>query len=159
MRIREAEAGEGPMVAAEFWYPLATAMESHSELNELTEDALEKARDGFESRIREDGTFVFVLETDEGTPVGFVSGERGERPTRRRGRYVSIDDIYVREEYRGRGYGTRLIERVESLAEAEGRDFVTVSTEWDNEGARRLYERCGYEAKQVSYAKCASDFD
>lgn len=152
MRIREAGSGEGPTIAREFWYPLAERMERYSKLNELSDDALETAEEGFEKLLEKDEQFIFLLEVD-GTDVAYISGELGERPTRKLDRYVSIDDLYVKEEFRERGYGTRLLEEAKALAEAEDCQFLRVAAEWDNEAARRFYEKHGYEPKQVKYAK------
>mgnify|MGYP006284791491 CR=1 FL=1 len=150
--IREAKPGEGSLIAEEFWYPLATEMAEHSVLNELTEDALAVAREGFEELLAEDQRYDFLLE-DEGTAVGYISAETGTRPTRKRGKYASIIDLYVKEGHRGQGHGTALVEHVEQLAAREDCDFLRVSAEWDNAGARDFYEKHGYGTKQVKYAK------
>lgn len=152
MRIREAEAGEEAMLAASFWYPLAELMERYSELNTLVDDAVEIAEAGFNSLLEDDDRFVYLLE-DDGMEVAFVAVEIGERPTRETGRYASITDLYVKEGYRGQGYGTRLLERVETLATTENCDYIDVSAEWENHDARAFYESVGYGKKQVTYAK------
>ncbi len=156
--IREAKPGEGALIAAEFWYPLAKQMEPYSELDELTDDAVEKATAGFEDLLDADDRYDFFYEED-GTPVGYVSVEIGDRPTRTLGTYAHVVDLYVKEDYRGEGRGRRLLERAESVAEDEDCDFLRVSTEWENDAARRLYERIGYEKKQVTYTKTVARGD
>lgn len=150
--IREAGPEDADLIAEEFWYPLAREMEPYSELNELADDALERARAGFAEVLTDDDRYDFLLE-DDGTAVAHISVEVGTRPTRALGRYLGILDLYVDPEHRGQGYGTRLLRRVEALAEAEDCDFVRVSAEWDNAPARAFYERNGYEPKQARYAK------
>jgi ribosomal protein S18 acetylase RimI-like enzyme len=150
--IREATPGEGALIAAEFWYPLAEQMEPYSELNELTDDAVEKATAEFEDLLEADDRYDFFYEED-GAPVGYVSVEVGVRPTRKLGRYADVVDLYVKADYRGEGRGTALLERVESVAEDEDCDVLRVSAEWENDAARRLYERFGYERRQVEYTK------
>lgn len=152
MRIREAEESEGRLIAEEFRFPLARQMEQYSELDELAGDALTSAAEGFEDLLKEERRFVFLLEED-GAGVGFVAGEVGVRPTRKRRTYASIADLYVKEGFRGRGFGTRLIETVEELAAEADCDFVRVSAEWGNEAARNLYEKFDYDRKQVQYSK------
>ncbi|WP_178918215.1 GNAT family N-acetyltransferase [Natronomonas gomsonensis] len=152
MRIREAEASEASMLAETFWHPLAERMEQYSELNALADDAVEVAVEGFESLLEDEQRTVFLLE-DEDTEIGFVAVEFGERPTREAGRYVSITDLYVKDGHRGQGYGTKLLERVETLAATEDCDYLDVSAEWENHDARAFYENAGYDAKQVTYAK------
>lgn len=150
--IRESGPEDADLIADEFWYPLAKEMEPYSELNELTDDALEQARAGFAEVLTDEDRYDFLLER-EGTPIGHISVEIGTRSTRKLGKYLGILDLYVKEDYRGQGYGTRLLRRAETLAENEDCDFVRVAAEWDNAPARAFYERHGYEPKQAKYAK------
>lgn len=61
---------------------------------------------------------------------------------------VTIEDLprvlnlHVRPEWRGRGIGSRLIERAEAVAAARGQLAIWVAE--DNLGARRLYLRLGF---------------
>jgi len=150
--IREATPEDADLVAEDFWHPLAEAMEPYSELNELTDDALEHAREGFADLLGSEDRYEFLLEVD-GEAVGYIAAETGTRPTRQLSEYMDILDLYVREGYRGQGYGTRLVERVEAVAEREGCDYATVSAEWANDPANDLYESLDYEPKQVTHAK------
>jgi len=150
--IREATPEDAALVAEDFWYPLAEAMEPYSELNELTDDALAHAREGFADLLGREDRYEFLLEI-EGEPVGYIDAEMDTRPTRNLGAYMDIINLHVREGYRDQGYGTRLVEKVEAVAEREGCDYVTVSAEWANDPANDLYESLGYEPKQVKHAK------
>jgi ribosomal protein S18 acetylase RimI-like enzyme len=47
-------------------------------------------------------------------------------------------------QYRGQGYGTRLLGIADRLAAATGRTGLSIIVSDANAGARRLYERCGY---------------
>lgn len=51
-----------------------------------------------------------------------------------------LEDLYVREEARGRGAGRALIEHVIALAKREGWARVYWATQSDNATARRLYD-------------------
>ncbi|HZA65932.1 MAG TPA: GNAT family N-acetyltransferase [Geminicoccaceae bacterium] len=55
--------------------------------------------------------------------------------------YVNVLATFV--EYRGRGYGSRLLGIAERLAAAAGRFGLSIIVSDANAGARRLYERCG----------------
>jgi RimJ/RimL family protein N-acetyltransferase len=59
--------------------------------------------------------------------------------------YVNV--IAVFEDYRGRGYGTRLLSVAERIASDLGRRGLSIIVSDANSGARRLYERCGYKFK------------
>ena len=56
-----------------------------------------------------------------------------------------ISEIHVDESYRGRGLGARMMARAEEQARAGGYSVMALHTRTANP-ARRLYERCGYEA-------------
>lgn len=47
-------------------------------------------------------------------------------------------------EFRGRGYGARLLALAERLAKDQGAKGVSIIVSDANSGARRLYRRCGY---------------
>jgi ribosomal protein S18 acetylase RimI-like enzyme len=55
--------------------------------------------------------------------------------------YVNVLATYP--DYRGRGYGTRLLDIAERLAAASGRSGLSIIVSDANAGARRLYERRG----------------
>lgn len=58
---------------------------------------------------------------------------------------INIHDLGVRAEMRGRGVGTALLNAVEQAARDAGCCAVTLEVDDDNHGARRLYERAGYQ--------------
>jgi GNAT superfamily N-acetyltransferase len=56
-----------------------------------------------------------------------------------------MQDLYVKEEHRNRGHGSRLIAEIESMAKERGCDRLGLAVNPDdNPAARRLYERLGY---------------
>lgn len=81
-------------------------------------------------------TTVTLTVEEEGVPVGRVS--------------VEVERCYLRSlavepRAQGRGLGTRLITWAERLLAAEGCDHVVLGVEDDNDRARVLYERLGYQ--------------
>ena len=83
---------------------------------------------------------AFILES-EGQPVGYGvlaythSQEAG-------GRVVWIEEIYIKEEYRGFGYGSKFIEYVKTNLPAAR---YRLETEPENFRAAALYRRLGFE--------------
>lgn len=61
------------------------------------------------------------------------------------GRFAYIDDLVVSEEVRRQGFAERLLGAVREIAAADGRRIVALDTALDNEAARRVYHRSGYE--------------
>ena len=68
-----------------------------------------------------------------------------------------IEHLAVLPEKRGQGIGKQLMEFAENQARAKGLKRMTLSVEIENEGARRLYERLGFQTIKVvadsSYCK------
>lgn len=59
--------------------------------------------------------------------------------------YVNV--VAVFEEFRGRGLGTRLLERAEALGRDSGADALSLIVAEQNAGAAALYARLGYRAE------------
>lgn len=59
--------------------------------------------------------------------------------------YVNV--LAVFDEYRGRGYGTRLLSIADRLASDLGHRGLSIIVSDANSGALQLYERCGYKFK------------
>lgn len=137
---------------AEYWFALASGMEQYSELNELAVERPAEARAGFEQQLDREDTTVFLIQT-EGTSVGYLMLREGTRPSREYSEYATIVDLFVEPEHRGKGHGSDAVEAVKEIASERGCAYVTVSCEWDNDGARRLYERNGFDEKQVTYVQ------
>lgn len=134
------------------WYSLASAMEEYDELNELApKDVTDVSRDGFRSLLDEDAVTIYLL-VHEAETIGYVILREGEHPSRKYARYLRIVDLAIDEGHRSKGHGTDVIARVKELARERGCDYLKVSCEWHNEGARRFYRETGFRRKQVEYA-------
>jgi len=57
--------------------------------------------------------------------------------------YVNV--LAIRPQFRGAGLGTRLLAHADDIASRRGHRGLSVIVSDANRGARRLYERCGYE--------------
>ncbi|QLH83704.1 GNAT family N-acetyltransferase [Halosimplex pelagicum] len=137
---------------AEYWYALATGMEPYDDLNEIAYDDPEPAEAGFERLLDSEDTTVYLLAV-EGTEVGYVLVCEGEHPSRTHSMYLDIVDLYVAPDHRDEGHGSDALDAVERIARGRGVDYVEVSCEWGNDGARRFYEDNGFEPKQVTYTR------
>ena len=56
----------------------------------------------------------------------------------------------VDERFRGRGVGRALLEYAAALAKARGLRSVELQVNARNDGAREMYERCGFREKSVN---------
>jgi ribosomal-protein-alanine N-acetyltransferase len=62
---------------------------------------------------------------------------------------VHINNLAVRPEYRGRGYGSALLTHALAEGEREGAGRATLEVRRSNDAARRLYERFGFRVAGV----------
>ena len=58
---------------------------------------------------------------------------------------IHINNVAVRREFQGRGFGTALLEHVLRVGADRGADRATLEVRRSNGPARRLYERLGFE--------------
>lgn len=152
MEIKEAQLGSEKELARDFWLPLGQQMENYSELNILKDEAVERAIEGFREQLKEGTHRHFFLE-ENSERRAFITVTIGVRESREKGKYLEIVNLYTKEEFRSRGYGTLLVEHAKSLAREQGCDFVRTSAEWDNKAARNFYEKNGFREKQVKYVQ------
>lgn len=75
---------------------------------------------------------------------GLLLLERAESPD-----LLLMDGIAVSETARGRGIGTRLLEAIEAHAQQLRKRSIRLDVIDTNLGARRLYERFGFEAQET----------
>ncbi|SFR92412.1 Ribosomal protein S18 acetylase RimI [Halomicrobium zhouii] len=151
MELVEATAEDVDVLAA-YWFSLASEMEQYSTLNELAVEGPADVESGFEELLDGDDTTPFLLDVD-GTTVGYLLLRRDEHPTRELSEYATIVDLFVEESHRDQGLGSEAIDAAKRVAAERGADYLTVSCEWGNDGARRFYETNGFTAKQVTYAQ------
>jgi ribosomal protein S18 acetylase RimI-like enzyme len=100
-------------------------------------------RDGLISGLRQHPTSLVFLAFDGATPVGVAVCFIGfstfaARPL------INIHDLAVIPDYRGRGIGRLLLERVEAKGHDLGCCKLTLEVREDNHRAQRLYQRFGF---------------
>lgn len=62
-----------------------------------------------------------------------------------------IDSVEVKEKFRGKGYGKMLLEEAIDTAKEEGVDSIELQVNADNEVAKRLYLKVGFEKTAKEY--------
>ena len=62
---------------------------------------------------------------------------------------IHINNVAILPEYRGRGFGTRLMRRVITEGRRLGATRATLEVRASNEGAKRFYEGLGFRATAV----------
>ncbi len=87
--------------------------------------------------------FIGYYKEDE--LLGYYSYEIKEKLTR----YIWIDELVVKEEYRGQGYGTILMNNVKEIRDKENASRIELNCWSFNEKAINLYKKIGYTEQRV----------
>ena len=103
----------------------------------------EGAREFLEARIQNSESVVFLnVEGDQ--PVGFVQLYPSFSSVSMKRSWV-LNDLYVKEQFRGRGAGEKLIHKAIQFTKETGAKGVLLETGKNNITAQRLYEKIGFE--------------
>jgi ribosomal protein S18 acetylase RimI-like enzyme len=109
---------------------------------EQTSD-LEGAREFLKARILNDESVVFMA-VDGEHPVGFVQLYPSFSSVSMVRSWV-LNDLYVKEQFRGRGAGEKLIHNAIQFVKETGAKGILLETGKENSNAQRLYEKIGFE--------------
>ncbi|HAO09468.1 GNAT family N-acetyltransferase [Chryseobacterium mucoviscidosis] len=94
-------------------------------------------------RIENNDSEIFVAE-NEGKLVGFVQLYPLFSSTRMK-RYWLLNDLYVNENYRGKGFSKQLIEASQEMAKSTDAAGILLETGKSNDIGNKLYPSCGFE--------------
>lgn len=95
---------------------------------------------------------VFIAYIDD-VMVGYIAGSLFERPYHVRKKGLSIDELFVREEYRKQGISRALINMLETYAREAGCTYMTVTTDYENTLSRSFYQSSNMIEATVEYWK------
>ena len=107
-----------------------------------------KTREDIEKILNDENMNLFVAE-DSGGIQGFITGGISKGVKHPEGAL----DVYIREEHRGKGVGTRLMDRLCVRFREQGCKSVLVNAYAVNEPARRFYKKYGLELLGETYKK------
>ncbi|KAA0127061.1 GNAT family N-acetyltransferase [Chryseobacterium sp. SN22] len=94
-------------------------------------------------RIENEDSRIFVAES-EGKLVGFVQLYPLFSSTRMK-RYWLLNDLFVNENDRGKGFSKALIEKAKEMAKSAGACGILLETAKSNDIGNSLYPNCGFE--------------
>jgi len=104
---------------------------------------VQAAENFLKERIQNKDSEIFVAE-NEGGLVAFVQLYPLFSSTRMK-RYWLLNDLYVNENYRGKGFSKELIEEAKELARSTDACGVLLETGKSNDIGNQLYPSCGFE--------------
>lgn len=102
--------------------------------------AMEFLRERLENKDSE----IFIAEKD-GKMLGFVQLYPIFSSTRMK-RYWLLNDLFVSEHHRGKGYSKELIEEAKELCRSSKACGILLETGKSNDIGNRLYPSCGFES-------------
>jgi len=99
--------------------------------------------DSFSRVIQNPNNFVFVAE-DKDQLIGFATFSirdviRYSKPI------AELDELFVLEEYREKGIGKQLMEKIEDIAKEKGCHRIFIESHYDHKAAHKFYEKLGYK--------------
>ena len=105
-----------------------------------------------EKFARKETDKVFVAEDKSHAFLGYLwVGEGSNMMTGLKHGYIY--DIFVKEEYRGKGIGKKLLEKAESYCRGKRYSRVLLMVSVNNVGAIKLYSETGFKAEQTYMGK------
>ncbi len=107
------------------------------------ESDIPAAESFLKERIENKDSEIFVAESD-GKLVGFVQLYPLFSSSRMK-RYWLLNDLYVNENHRGKGYSKELIEESKGLAKNTNACGILLETGKSNDIGNKLYPSCGFE--------------
>ena len=112
------------------------------------ESNVEGARNFLKERLVNEDSVVFIA-YDEGIPIGFVQLYPTFSSVSMKRSWV-LNDLFVNETARKKGFGEKLIKTAIEFAEDTGAKGVALETGHDNLTAQSLYEKIGFK-KESNY--------
>lgn len=104
----------------------------------------EEARRRTFQQVQEDNTLGRLwLIIQEGTPIGYLAVTLGFS-FEYGGRDAFIDEVYIRETYRGQGIGKHVLDFAEEQSRALGVRALHLEVERENVSAHNLYRKVGF---------------
>jgi ribosomal protein S18 acetylase RimI-like enzyme len=133
------------------WIVLSESERKQLDREKWTKQLLEV----FDRLSRRETDRIFVAEDGSHAFLGYLwIGEGGNMMTGLKHGYVY--DIFVKEEFRGRGIGRMLIEKAESYCRERDYSRMLLMVSVSNQAAISLYGKMGFKAEQTYMGKALS---
>ena len=151
-----------PMSETQFQSYLGTAVEDYAQAHLKSgdcapEDALRLAQEDYQkllpNGLQSQNNFLFSIHDDALDEKEIIGMVWFAVKARRVVRSAFIYDLSIREELRRKGYGRKVMERVEELVQEMGLDSIGLHVFGYNHAARALYEDMGYQITGICMTK------
>lgn len=96
---------------------------------------------------------IFLLAENDNRIIGFIDGRIMDEAIWYKEMVGILEHVCVGKEYRNKGVATLLIKKFEEEIRKIGAKYIQILAFLDNEPARNLYKKQGYEEYSVYYSK------
>jgi ribosomal protein S18 acetylase RimI-like enzyme len=133
-----------------------TTVLSENERKQLDKEKWTKnILEGFEKLSKRETDRIFVAEDETHVFLGYLwIGEGNNMMTGLKHGYVY--GVFVKEEFREKGIGRKLMEKAESYCRERGYSRILLMVSVGNQAAISLYDNIGFKAEQTYMAKVLS---
>jgi len=119
--------------------------------NDTEKTSDEKFSETFEQiMLHPDMITLLIAENDEGDGIGFANLVT-ILSVWAHGKALILDDIYLRDDYRHRGYGAEFLKYIEDYAQVNGYKRLQFQSEEHNKGAYNFYKNMGYADMDMKF--------
>lgn len=150
--LREAKKADMPLVER---LTVETGWKSISEAQRMLLNREEWSKhmvEVFENFSKRENSEIWIAEDGQHGFVGYLFvGESGDMMSGLS--FGFIYDIFVKEEFRGKGIGRLLLEKAEDYCRRNGYSRIGLMVSAANDSAIRLYTRVGFKPEQICMAK------
>lgn len=148
MEIRRARDEDVSPIVERLWLPFAREMAEIDPFDELAEDITEPALE-YRQELRDREDVAMWVAVEDGSYEGLVMVEKQvSAPVFQRGDTAHIHELFVHETHRGTGLADALLERVQSWAEDEACEYLSLDVNARNDRALAYYRKVGFEVKR-----------
>lgn len=113
-------------------------------------DSYDDFYDTFKEAIHRPEMISLLIFEEDGKPAGFAN-LMSIFSVWSHGKAMIIDDLFLREEFRGKGYGKKAMEYIEDFAKEIGCKRLQFQSEKTNPAAEAFYEALGYQAANMNF--------
>ncbi len=107
----------------------------------------------FKKRIKNKEEGIVLVCEVKNKVVGYIAGYIDEYSFRTLNPIAEVENMYVEENFRGKGIGTKLIKKFIKLAKDKGAKLVKVSAFCKNTSAQRFYKHLGFSEVETVMEK------
>lgn len=101
-------------------------------------------RNYFKKMIEDENEIALVAESEDKI-VGYIVVSIYHHSFRKENPIAELDNMYIEEEFRGKGIGTQLVAEAKRQAKGKGATRLKVEAAAQNEKAISFYRACGFE--------------